>query len=161
MNNIIGTVFFDHKNIKGSIDFVEDIETKTVKIVGELQSNKYKNSIHGFHIHEAGDLTDSCVGACSHFNPYGKKHGGPDSKERHVGDLGNIRFDAKGVSVINMKDSVIKLRGTKCNIMGRSLVIHEGIDDLGTGNDAESLITGNAGARITCGVVGYSKKMFK
>jgi Cu-Zn family superoxide dismutase len=161
MKNIIGTVFFDHKNIKGSVDFVEDIDAKTVKIVGELKSNKYKNSIHGFHIHEAGDLTDSCHGACSHFNPYGKNHGGPDSNERHVGDLGNIKFNAKGISVINMKDSMIKLRGTKCNIMGRSLVIHEGIDDLGAGNDAESLITGNAGARVTCGVVGYSKKMFK
>jgi Cu-Zn family superoxide dismutase len=161
MKNIIGTVFFDHKNIKGSVDFVEDIDAKTVKIVGELKSNKYKNSIHGFHIHEAGDLTDSCHGACSHFNPYGKNHGGPDSNERHVGDLGNIKFNAKGISTINMEDSMIKVRGTKCNIMGRSLVIHEGIDDLGAGNDAESLITGNAGARVTCGVVGYSKKMFK
>ena len=160
MKNIIGTVFFDHKNIKGSVDFVEDIDAKTVKIVGELKSNKYKNSIHGFHIHEAGDLTDSCHGACSHFNPYGKNHGGPDSNERHVGDLGNIKFNAKGISTINMEDSMIKVRGTKCNIMGRSLVIHEGIDDLGMGTNAESRITGNAGARLTCGVVGYSKKMF-
>lgn len=45
-----------------------------------------KNALHGFHIHEAGDLTD----------PYGKQHGCPGKKERHVGDLGNLETDEKG-----------------------------------------------------------------
>ena len=53
-----------------------------------LKSSKYKNSTHGIHVHEAGDLTHNCMGACSHFNPYNKKHGGPKSSERHVGDIG-------------------------------------------------------------------------
>ena len=45
-----------------------------------------------------------------------------------------------------MTDRLIKLRGTKCNIIGRSLVIHDKEDDLGLGGDKESLITGNAGS---------------
>ena len=161
MDNIIGTAFFDHPHIKGSIDFIENIRKKTVTIKGELKSNKYKNSLHGFHVHEAGDLTDNCLGACSHFNPYHKQHGGPSDIDRHVGDLGNIIFNDNGIGVINMEDNMIKLRATKCNIIGRALVIHEKRDDLGLGNNKESLITGNAGKRITCAVIGYSKKMYK
>ena len=97
MENIIGTLSFNHKNIKGHVDFIENLEKKVIIIKGELHSNKYKNSEHGFHIHEAGDLTDNCLGACSHFNPYNKEHGGPNNSNRHVGDLGNIKFNDEGI----------------------------------------------------------------
>ena len=160
-NPIIATTFFDHPNIKGIIDLYEDLQNNQVIIKGQLKSNKFKNSYHGFHVHEAGDLSDSCMGACAHFNPYNKNHGGPNSYERHVGDLGNIYFDKKGVASINMKDTYVKLRGTKSNVIGRSLIIHEDPDDLGMGGYNDSLTTGHAGARVTCAVIGYSKKMFK
>ena len=154
---IVATTLFNHPHIKGTIEF-EEKGTKVV-IKGELKSTKYKNSSHGIHIHEAGDLSDNCMGACGHFNPYGKKHGGPTSKERHVGDLGNIRFDARGVAKFRMEDNLVKLRETKANVLGRSLVIHEDMDDLGMGNHSDSLTTGHAGKRITCAVIGYSKRM--
>ena len=157
-DKIIGTAFINHKNINGIINFFE--EDNYVHIIGELKSNNFKNSIHGFHIHEAGDLSEDCLGACSHFNPYNQNHGGPNSYERHIGDLGNIKFNNIGIAKINMKDKLIKLRGTKCNIIGRSIVIHEDEDDLGIGNHEDSLTTGHAGKRITCAVIGYSKKMF-
>ena len=100
------------------------------------------------------------MGACAHFNPYNKQHGGPTSKERHVGDLGNIHFDAKGIAKFRMEDGLVKLRGTKANVIGRSVVIHEDMDDLGMGGHNDSLTTGHAGKRITCAVIGYSKRMF-
>ena len=46
-----------------------------------------QDGLHGFHIHEFGDLSDGCNTACSHFNPFNKKHGGLHSKERHASDL--------------------------------------------------------------------------
>jgi Cu-Zn family superoxide dismutase len=64
-----------------------------------------------------------------------------------------------GACITRFNDSMIKLRGYKQNIIGRSIVIHGKKDDLGLGGDEESLKTGNAGARIACAVIGYSKKM--
>ena len=157
MNKIIGIAVFKDKDIKGVVELQENNNKVVINI--NLKSNKYKNSIHGFHIHEAGDLTDNCMGACGHFNPYNKNHGGPESSERHVGDLGNIKFDNKGVCNMTLEDKLVKLRGTKANVIGRSIVIHSKEDDLGLGGNEDSLKTGNAGKRLTCAVIGYSKKM--
>ena len=157
MNKIIGIAVFKDNDIKGVVELQENNNKVIINI--NLKSNKYKNSIHGFHIHEAGDLTDNCMGACGHFNPYNKNHGGPESSERHVGDLGNIKFDNKGLCNMVLEDKLVKLRGTKSNVIGRSIVIHSKEDDLGLGGNKDSLKTGNAGKRLTCAVIGYSKKM--
>jgi Cu-Zn family superoxide dismutase len=151
-------VFFGDK-VKGSVTFTEDFIHNDIEI--ELNITGLKpNSLHGFHVHEAGDLSDKCTSMCAHFNPYGKPHGCPGMKDRHVGDLGNIQANAKGEAKYTMRDDVIKLRGNRCNIIGRGLIIHEDEDDCGKGGNAESLKTGNAGKRIACAVIGYSKNNF-
>jgi len=81
------SVFND--KIKGVVRFTEDFEKNQVRIDLNI-SGLVPNSKHGFHIHEAGDLTDKCTSMCAHFNPYNKTHGCPGMKNRHVGDLGNI-----------------------------------------------------------------------
>jgi Cu-Zn family superoxide dismutase len=151
-------VFSD--TIKGTVKFTEDLNNNVVVIDLNLSGLK-SNSLHGFHVHEAGDLTDKCTSMCAHFNPYGKTHGCPGMSERHVGDLGNIKTNSKGEAKYSFHDNVIKLRGSKSNIIGRGLIIHEDEDDCGKGGDAESLKTGNAGKRIACAVIGYSKENFK
>jgi Cu-Zn family superoxide dismutase len=146
-------------DIKGTVLFSEDLTNRRVKIVLNITGLR-PNSLHGFHVHEAGDLTDKCTSMCAHFNPYGKTHGCPGVNERHVGDLGNIKTNSKGEARYSFYDNVIKLRGSKCNIIGRGLIIHEDEDDCGKGGNAESLKTGNAGKRIACAVIGYSKSAF-
>jgi Cu-Zn family superoxide dismutase len=79
----------------------------------------------------------------------------------HVGDLGNIKTNNKGEAKYTFYDNVIKLRGSKCNIFGRGLIIHQDEDDCGKGGNAESLKTGNAGKRIACAVIGFSKENCK
>ena len=115
-----------------------------------------KNAKHGFHVHECGDMSDQCESMCAHFNPYGETHGCPGMKHRHVGDLGNIETDGSGCAKYKFSDDMIKLRGTKCNIIGRGLIIHENEDDCGRTDEKDSKTTGNSGKRIACAVIGYA-----
>jgi len=144
--------------IKGSVKFTE--HKNKIKIDLDIIGLK-PNSLHGFHIHEAGDLSDKCTSMCSHFNPFQTTHGCPRMKKRHVGDLGNIHTNNKGCAKYTFYDNIIKLRGSKSNIIGRGLIIHEDPDDCGKGNHKDSLTTGNSGKRIACAVIGYSKENFK
>jgi Cu-Zn family superoxide dismutase len=145
-------------NIYGTVKFRQQDEL--VNIFIDLKGLN-KNSLHGFHVHEYGDLSDGCNSACAHFNPFNTTHGCPGMKERHVGDLGNLKTNSKGEAFTTFYDDVIKLRGTKCNIIGRGLIIHADEDDCGKGGNVESLKTGNAGKRIACAVIGYSKENFQ
>lgn len=157
---IYAIAVFSNDNIKGTVRFTEELEINRIRIEVNIKGLS-PNSLHGFHVHEAGDLTDKCTSMCAHFNPYSKTHGCPGMKERHVGDLGNLITNTKGDATYIYYDNVIKLRGTKCNIIGRGLIIHADEDDCGQGGNAESLKTGNAGKRIACAVIGYAKENFK
>lgn len=102
---------------------------------------------HGFHIHEFGDCSSpDGSSAGGHFNPSGKKHGGPDHAERHAGDLGNIVADEKGNAHYERVDTVIKLNGPD-TIVGHSIIIHSNPDDFKTQP------TGNSGGRVACGLI--------
>jgi len=158
-NNPMYAIAVFNDDIRGYAKFSEDLNNNLIKIDLNI-TGLTPNSLHGFHVHEAGDLTDKCTSMCSHFNPYGTTHGCPGMRNRHVGDLGNIKTNNKGEAKYTFYDNIIKLRGTKCNIIGRGLIIHEDEDDCGKGENAESLKTGNAGKRIACAVIGYSKENF-
>ena len=135
-----GTVRFTQKNVVG------------VEISGTIEGLT-PNSLHAFHIHELGDLTNGCTSLASHYNPFGEDHGGPDSCHRHVGDLGNLQADVNGIANFNFTDLKISIVGP-LTILGRSCVVHLFADDLGHGGTEDSLKTGSAGPRIGCGVVG-------
>ncbi len=119
-----------------------------VAITGEISG--LKPGKHGFHIHEFGDCSSAdpkCHGG--HFNPDKKKHGGPNDVERHVGDLGNITANGRGIAKFDMKDRLIALSGPR-SIIGRAVILHAKADDL------KSQPSGDAGDRIAGGVVGIA-----
>jgi len=106
---------------------------------------------HGFHIHEFGMCNcDDAVCAGDHYNPTNSKHGGPDDNDRHAGDFGNIVADEQGIGRYDRVDKQATLNGPH-SIIGRTVIIHAGADDFTTQP------SGNAGARIACGIVGIAK----
>jgi len=139
----------------------------TLTQIGDKCRIKYiirglKPGKHGFHIHDKADFSDGCTSAGPHYNPHGKTHGAPKDEERHVGDLGNIVPNDKGVARGILTDKLIKLDG-EFSVVGRSFMVHADEDDLGLGDNSEpgpppvngkaSKATGNAGARIACGEI--------
>jgi Cu-Zn family superoxide dismutase len=75
------------------------------------------------------------------FNPFSKSHGAPDDDERMVGSLGNVEASADGVANIHIEDRLVKLIGPH-SVIGRSVVIKAGQDDLGKGGHELSQTTG-------------------
>ena len=154
-----------NKNTSGYVEFKETNRGLQIKIlISGISPGK-----HGFHIHEYGDLMEGCSSLCSHFNPTNLLHGGRNSTERHLGDLGNIIADSKGNVNMTIYEKFLKING-KFGIIGRSVVVHADEDDLGLGGldkngniidekiNQESKNTGNAGKRIACGVIGYKRQ---
>jgi len=106
---------------------------------------------HGFHIHEYGDCSGkSGKTAGGHYNPEAVSHAGPKSKKKHVGDMGNIEADARGLAEIDRLYTNAKLSG-ETSVIGRAIVVHLNEDDL------VSQPTGAAGPRVGCGVIGIAK----
>ncbi len=84
-----------NSKVHGLVSFHQENYTAPTKISAVVENLK-PNSLHGFHIHEFGDLTQGCTTAGPHYNPFSKTHGHPLVEERHVGDLGNIKTDEWG-----------------------------------------------------------------
>ncbi len=70
---------------------------------------------------------------------------------RHAGDLGDVTADSKGGHNVDITDTHIPIAA----IVGRAVVVHDGVDDLGKGGHPDSLKTGNAGGRFACGIIGF------
>lgn len=131
-------------SVAGSVTFTESDNGVLVK--GEFSG--LKSGKHGFHIHEFGDCRAADgTSAGGHFNPAGNDHGAPTDEIRHMGDMGNIEANEKGVAAVNYVDGTISLE----EILGRGIIIHAGEDDL------TSQPTGAAGGRIACGVIGIAQ----
>ena len=139
---------------KGSIIFheIKENSRRYCKIIIDLEG--LPPGKRGFHIHEKGNLLHGCASLCAHYNPHNKTHGGLNEKNSHMGDLGNIIVNKNGKIKYSLIANNLRLTG-KYSIIGRSVVIHEDEDDLGKGDNEDSLITGNAGKRIACGIIGY------
>ncbi len=123
---------------------------------GKLHVQAHLNGLtpgakHGFHIHEFGDCTSpDGKSAGGHYDPAGVgQHGEPGADMRHAGDLGNVQADANGHGMIDGMFEGISIAGDMNPIIGRGVIVHALEDNYGQP-------TGNAGARIGCGVIGIA-----
>lgn len=106
---------------------------------------------HAFHIHAVGKCEPPFTSAGGHFNPGNKKHGMMAADGHHAGDMPNLIVPASGELQLEMVNNAVTLDKGKPNSLfkpeGTAIVIHAALDDYKTDP------TGNAGARIACGVV--------
>lgn len=141
---------FDSKHsrdVTGHVSF-EVVSSTTTRVECHLH-NLPASNIHGFHIHQFGDLRQGCTSAGKHFNPHNKHHGGLRGTNRHLGDLGNITSNIFGDCT-----ATFVAEFPLHDVVGRMLVIHEHVDDLGRSSHPLSKTTGNSGPMIAIGVIG-------
>ena len=130
-------------SVKGTVTFEEvDEKVRVTATLSGLRAGK-----HGFHIHDKGDCSArDASSAGGHYNPDNLKHGSPEFSERHTGDLGNLEADVYGQASLTRTYDLLSLEGAKA-IVGKAVIVHVEVDDFRTQP------TGDAGARVACGVI--------
>ena len=129
----------------GTVTFIP--QEQGVRVVANLSG--LPPGPHGFHIHEKGDCSaPDASSAGGHFNPTGAPHGAPGDDQHHLGDLGNIEADDMGRAEMDQVFPYLTLSGEN-SILGRGVIVHQGKDDL------TSQPSGDAGARLACGIIQY------
>ncbi|SDS47241.1 superoxide dismutase, Cu-Zn family [Gillisia sp. Hel1_33_143] len=107
--------------------------------------------MHAIHIHENADCSAADgSSAGGHWNPTHEDHGKWGSPNGyHKGDIGNFKVDANGNGTITMTTDewCIGCDDDAKNIVGKSVVIHDGVDDF------TSQPSGAAGTRVGCGTI--------
>jgi len=119
-----------------------------VHVTGQVGGLK-PGDLRGFHIHEKGDCSAAdASSAGGHFNPAAQAHGRAGQGAHHAGDTDNLVADASGVARVDAHVRGVTLGGGGANdIAGRAFIVHAAPDDYATQP------TGNAGARVACGVI--------
>ena len=116
---------------------------------------------HGFHVHALG-VCDGAVGFASaggHYNPAGATHA------HHAGDMPSLLVKQDGTAELDFRTDSFNL-DELLDVNGSAVIVHAGPDNFGNipsrylsgalltpGPDATTLATGDAGARVACGVV--------
>ena len=103
---------------------------------------------HAVHIHETGDCSaPDGKSAGGHWNPTGVAHGKWGEDEFHLGDIGNLTANAQGMGKLELTTNLWEMNtGSDIDFVGKAIIVHAGADDF------VSQPSGNAGARIGCGV---------
>ncbi|WP_420454600.1 superoxide dismutase family protein [Rubrivirga sp.] len=139
----------DGSGVSGSVEFIDLDDAVEIR----YNLSGLSAGMHGFHVHQTGDCGPDSTGtpagaAGGHLNPLASPHGAPSARpvQRHAGDLGNVEADASGRAVGVRVDSVLAFDGPT-SFLGKAMLVHGGEDDLA------SQPSGDAGARVGCGVI--------
>jgi Cu-Zn family superoxide dismutase len=144
MARIVGTV--EGSPVSGLLKLTEDSKGN-MTVVGDITG--LSPGLHGFHIHEFGDCSDTGKAAGSHYNPRSKPHGNvlkDGAVNVHAGDMGNLEADSQGSVRVNVTVPGLTMTGGKASVAGRAFIVHEKADDFGQP-------VGNAGGRVGCGPI--------
>lgn len=126
---------------EGEIKFIQRARNHTEVIVN-LYNAEPGN--HGLHIHRVAECSQ--IKPNTHYNPENNIHNGPDFKEHHRGDLGNVAANGNGiVSHVGEYDS-IQLSG-EFSVRGLVIAVTEKPDQYNVDPD------GNSGRAIACGKI--------
>ena len=129
---------------KGTVTFTQ----KGDKVIIHAMVSGLAAGTHGFHIHEKGDCSSGDgTSAGGHFNPLGKPHSYPTVEDRHAGDMPMLAADTSGNAVLDGELDVITIGAGATDIVGKAVIVHK------DGDDFKTQPTGNAGARVACGVI--------
>lgn len=132
-------------NVKGTVIFNEENGEVTMTALVEGLAEGY----HAIHIHEKADCSaEDGTSTGGHWNPTASPHGKWGSADGyHRGDIGNFKADASGNGTITLKTDewCIDCEDPNKNIIGKAIIVHEGVDDFTTQP------TGAAGGRVSCG----------
>ena len=106
---------------------------------------------HAVHIHAVGTCTGpDFKSAGGHWNPEMKQHGHDNPMGAHMGDMPNMTVAADGTGILKTVIPGAMLKDGKEPLLdadGAAIVIHAAADDYKTDP------TGNAGARLACGII--------
>lgn len=122
--------------LSGCVQFYQ--ESGCVLIVAEISGlPESETGFFGFHIHQGESCSGTDFsGTGSHYNPSDQAH------PKHAGDLPPLLV-CRGNAYLSVKTDRFSVQ----EIIGRTVVIHSDPDDF------RSQPAGNAGKKITCGVI--------
>lgn len=133
--------------LSGNVVFTEENGEVTMTAIIDGLSE----GLHAIHLHEKADCSaEDGSSAGGHWNPTHENHGKwGDANGYHKGDIGNFKVDANGQGTITMTTDewCIGCDDPNKNILDKSVVIHDGVDDF------TSQPAGNAGTRVGCGTI--------
>jgi Cu-Zn family superoxide dismutase len=152
-------VLYDMTGIRvGEATFSQEAGKVRVRVV----INGLPSGWHGFHIHSVGDCTPPAhTTSGGHFNPTGATH------PNHAGDLPILHVNSDGTAEASFTTSRFELLDLFDNDLS-ALIIHGSPDNYAniqdryrssadgapaSGPDTATLSTGDAGARIACGLI--------
>jgi Cu-Zn family superoxide dismutase len=133
----------------GTVVFIQQAD----HVLVQASASGLPDGFHGFHIHSVGDCTGDFTSAGGHLSPAGVSH------PHHNGDMPVLLVDAGGVAQMSLSTDRFSVRDL-LESGGRAVIVHEAPDNYGNiparyapELDAMTLATGDAGARIACGVI--------
>ena len=128
----------------GSVTFRQ--QGSQVMVTADISGLK-PNAEHGFHVHDKGDCSASDgMSTGGHYNPTAQPHG-PQAAGHHAGDMPSLKADADGKVRSSFALTGVSIGPAGTDLVGHGLIVHAQPDDYMTQP------TGNAGARIACGVI--------